>query len=100
MEGLQWKDQRRFALRHLRDFGFGRRFSELEMDIADELKQLIDIIKNGPKYKHEKEFLHDGLVSCPKAFYSVAGNSFLKVLCNERVPRENQDKLLKYVIVV
>lgn len=94
-QGLYWRDQRRFTLRHLRDFGFGRRFSELEMDIEEELRQLIEMIKNGPKYSHEKElFDGDGMVLCPNVFYSMASNSFLKVLCNERVPREKQEKLL------
>lgn len=94
-QGLYWRDQRRFTLRHLRDFGFGRRFSELELDIEDELRQMIDMIKNGPKYPHEKEFFNDGKVLCPNVFYPLASNSFLKVLCNERVPRENQEELLK-----
>uniref|UniRef100_A0A1B0DHC9 Uncharacterized protein n=1 Tax=Phlebotomus papatasi TaxID=29031 RepID=A0A1B0DHC9_PHLPP len=30
-EGPFWKNQRRFTLRHLRDYGFGRRFTELEI---------------------------------------------------------------------
>ncbi len=95
MQGLYWRDQRRFTLRYLRDFGFGRRFLELELDIEDELKQLIDLIKNGPKYSHEKGLFKDGMVSCPNVFYPLAANSFLKVMCNERVPRENHDKLLR-----
>lgn len=95
-QGPFWRDERRFTLRHLRDFGFGRRFGELELDIEEELRQLIEMIKNGPKYPHEKElFNDDGMVLCPNVFFSMASNSFLKVLCNERVPRENQDKLLQ-----
>lgn len=53
-EGLFWKNQRRFTLRHLRDYGFGRRFDELELHTKEEILQMIDIIKNGPKYDHEK----------------------------------------------
>lgn len=82
-------------MRHLRDFGFGRRFSELELDLEEELRQLIEIIKNGPKYPHENEFFQDGMVLCPNVFYTTASNSFLKVLCNERFPRENHDQLLQ-----
>lgn len=52
-EGPYWKEQRRFALRHLRDYGFGRRFTEFELEYNDEIITLIDIIKNGPKYPHE-----------------------------------------------
>lgn len=65
------------------------------MDIEEELRQMIELIRNGPKYSHEKDlFNDDGMVLCPNVFYLMASNSFLKVLCNERVPRENQEKLL------
>lgn len=55
-EGPDWKEQRRYMLRYLRDFGFGRRFDELELETRDEFKMFIDIVKNGPKYEHEKVF--------------------------------------------
>lgn len=48
-----WHEQRRFTLRYLRDFGFGRRFDTLEMEIQSQIAQYIDIVKNGPKYEHE-----------------------------------------------
>lgn len=38
----------------MRDFGFGRRFDELEKHINDELLSLVDVIKNGPKFEYEK----------------------------------------------
>lgn len=53
-EGPVWHEQRRFTLRYLRDFGFGRRFDELEIDINDEITNFISMLKNGPKYEHEK----------------------------------------------
>ncbi|XP_037033214.1 probable cytochrome P450 304a1 [Bradysia coprophila] len=96
-QGFHWRDERRFTLRHLRDFGFGRRFSELELELEEELRQLIEIIKNGPKYPHEREMFKDGMVLCPNVFFTLASNSFLKVLCNERVPRENHDELLRVI---
>lgn len=57
-EGPLWHEQRRFMLRYLRDFGFGRRFDELELEIRDEFKMFIDAIKNGPVHDHEKVGLH------------------------------------------
>lgn len=53
-EGESWHEQRRYTLRHLRDFGFGRRFESLEMEIQTQIAQFIDMVKNGPKYEHEK----------------------------------------------
>lgn len=53
-EGQLWHEQRRFTLRNLRDFGFGRRHVELELELNDEIKNLIDLIKNGPEFHHEK----------------------------------------------
>lgn len=47
-------EQRRFVLRHLRDYGFARRFDPLEDEINSEIGQYIDTLKNGPKYPHEK----------------------------------------------
>lgn len=54
IDGEHWQEQRRFFLRNLRDFGFGRRFQDLELQIKDEITSLVNMIKNGPKYLHEK----------------------------------------------
>lgn len=56
-EGDLWFEQRRFALRYMRDYGFGRRFDSLEGEIQSELVQYIDLLKNGPKYPHEEVVL-------------------------------------------
>ena len=40
-------------MRHLRDFGFGRRFQEFEIEVGHEMQNLVDMIKEGPKYEHE-----------------------------------------------
>lgn len=53
-EGQLWLEQRRFSLRNMRDFGFGRREDELESEMQDEILSLIDLLKNGPKYEFEK----------------------------------------------
>lgn len=57
-DGPFWKEQRRYMLRYLRDFGFGRRYQELELETRDEFQMFIDIVKNGPKYEHEKVYSH------------------------------------------
>lgn len=53
-EGESWNEQRRFALRYLRDFGFGRRFDSFEKEIEIQIQQFIDMVRNGPKYEHEQ----------------------------------------------
>lgn len=45
MDGPLWHEQRRFALRHMRDYGFGRRSAPYELEINAELQDLIDLIK-------------------------------------------------------
>jgi cytochrome P450 len=41
-DGPAWKEQRRFTLRHLRDFGFGRR--SMETLIHEEARALLDVV--------------------------------------------------------
>lgn len=53
-EGDVWHEQRRFTLRYLRDFGFGRRYDLLEKEIEIQIKQCIDVVRDGPKYPHEQ----------------------------------------------
>lgn len=53
-DGELWHEQRRFALRQLRDYGFGRRFDELEVEANEELLQFVDFLRNGPKFDFEK----------------------------------------------
>nr|AKH45318.1 cytochrome P450 [Anopheles sinensis] len=87
-DGPAWKEQRWFILRYLRDFGFGRRFPEHESEVNSELLSLIDMLKYGPKYEHEKAIMKDGYVKCPNVLFASFANSFLQVVCGERFPRE------------
>lgn len=83
-------------MRHLRDFGFGRRFNELEIHIDEELRALIDLIKGGAKYDYEKKLVtDDGLVSVPHIFSGHPANLFLKVVINERCSRKDLESVYK-----
>ncbi|XP_035706095.1 farnesoate epoxidase isoform X2 [Folsomia candida] len=42
-DGLEWIEQRRFALRHLRDFGFGKK--SMEHLVLDEISELVENLK-------------------------------------------------------
>ncbi|CAO1422683.1 unnamed protein product [Diamesa tonsa] len=96
IDGMNWQEQRRFTLRHLRDFGFGRRFEDFEVEVRDEMSQLVEMIKSGPKYEHEHGFLRKGgFVSFPNILICCLGNSFLQVVSGERLMRSEQYKLFK-----
>lgn len=94
-DGGYWSEQRRFTLRNLRDFGFGRRCQEYEIEVRDEMMNLVAMIKDGPRFEHEKSFLKVGEVSLPKALIGSLGNCFLQVLSSERLSRSEQGQLIK-----
>lgn len=94
-DGSYWSDQRRFALRHLRDFGFGRRHEDYETEVRDEMMNVIEMIKDGPRYEHEKKFLKRGEILLPKALIGCLGNCFLQVLSGERFSRAEQAQLFQ-----
>jgi len=96
IDGDVWLHQRRFTLRYLRDFGFGRRYQDYEIEIADEMKSLVNLIKEGPKYEHEKKYFKPGgLVCLPKALIGALGNCFLQACIGHRLARVDQDKVYK-----
>lgn len=95
-DGDYWNDQRRFALRNLRDFGFGRRFEDFELEVRDELESFVAMIKEGPQYEHERKFLRPGgELLLPKGLVGSLGNCFLQVVSGERIPRAQQTQLYK-----
>lgn len=94
-DGGFWNEQRRFTLRNLRDFGFGRRYQDFEIEVRDEMQSLIAMIKEGPKYEHESVFLRQGEMNLPKALIGSLGNCFLQILVGERLPRADQGKIFK-----
>ena len=53
-DGYFWHVQRRFSLRYMRDFGFGRREESLEEVMANDTKEMIDMVVNGTKNEAEK----------------------------------------------
>ena len=83
--GKAWREQRRFALKHLKDFGFGK--SSMEHQIADEVKELLDNLKIKIKEgEHEVPMVH--------IFNLPVVNSLWKIIANQRLdlnhPKEKQ----------
>lgn len=95
-DGAFWIHQRRFTLRNLRDFGFGRRYQDFEVEVINEMENLVNLIKEGPKYEHEKKYFKaGGDILLPKALIGALGNCFLQVCTGERLSRVDQHKLFE-----
>ncbi|XP_012221588.1 probable cytochrome P450 304a1 [Linepithema humile] len=91
IDGPQWHEQRRFALRYMRDFGFGRRQDKLESEIMDEMSLFIDILKNGPIYDGEKEIMKGNLMLFPDILYATSANNIWNVMFGQRFDRSKHD---------
>ncbi|XP_015113890.1 probable cytochrome P450 304a1 [Diachasma alloeum] len=92
-DGEEWQEQRRFALRNMRDFGFGRRHGGLESQFEEELRILVDTIKNGTINESEKGVVNGDLVYFPNILYPSCANVIWAVLTGERFDREHHDEL-------
>jgi len=76
-----WVEQRRFALRHMREFGFGRRFAHLEDVMKEEMQDMLDVL-NGRR--QDKEISFDGLTRVPTVFYPVILNAMWHMFAGQR----------------
>ncbi|XP_029712602.2 probable cytochrome P450 304a1 [Aedes albopictus] len=86
-----WREQRRFFLKTLHHFGFGRRSPEAEADTQAGLEDVISLLRDGPKYEHEKALVDDqGFALCPTVFFAVFSNVLLKMIVGVRLGREDQ----------
>ncbi|XP_028177026.1 probable cytochrome P450 304a1 isoform X2 [Ostrinia furnacalis] len=94
-DGYFWHVQRRFSQRYMRDFGFGRRDQELECVLEGEIKEMIDMAVNGPKYPAEHELVKGDLVYMPHYFAAPFVNGLLHVVSRMTLPRAEYDALWK-----
>ncbi|KAI4491407.1 hypothetical protein M0804_002799 [Polistes exclamans] len=92
-DGEQWREQRRFALRHMRDFGFGRRHETFEMKSREELNILMDLLKNGSINEGEKKIYNNGLALFPDIFYQFFVNNIWEIMFGYRFERNEYEKL-------
>lgn len=86
------KEQKMFFARHLRDFGFGIRNASFEEAISEEIQDLINLLKNGPKYSHENEYIHGNEFLAPIIFQPFTTNIFFEILFGERLSRSEHYK--------
>ena len=79
--GQSWSEQRRFALRHLKDFGFGK--SSMEDLVLDEAKELINDIK--------AEIGTNDKVTINERFNLAIVNALWKIITSKRLDPKNQE---------
>nr|ARA91628.1 cytochrome P450 monooxygenase [Pieris rapae] len=87
-DGFFWHTQRRFSLRYMRDAGFGRRCEHLEDAMTQDFKELLDMVKNGPKNEEERKIVNGDLIYLPHFFDITFLNGMIYVFTKSRLPRE------------
>ncbi|CAL8110137.1 unnamed protein product [Orchesella dallaii] len=83
-DGEEWQEQRRFALRHLRDFGFGKR--SMENLVMDEVTELIKGFRRDSKKP----------ISTQTRFNVAVLNSLWSIVAGERYSHD--DPILQEII--
>ncbi|XP_068631064.1 probable cytochrome P450 304a1 [Battus philenor] len=94
-DGYFWHVQRRFTLRYMRDYGFGRREESLESAVAHEIKEMIDMSVNGPKYPAEKELVKGNLIYLPHFLAVPFINGVIHIVTGSTFPRSEYHALWK-----
>ncbi|KAL4708285.1 hypothetical protein ACJJTC_007691 [Scirpophaga incertulas] len=94
-DGYFWHVQRRFSLRYMRDYGFGRRDEVLEQVVESEMKEIIDMTLHGPKYPIEEELVKGDLIYLPHYFAVPFINGILHVFTRMTVPRPQYHTLIE-----
>ncbi|KAF5307365.1 hypothetical protein FQR65_LT07082 [Abscondita terminalis] len=99
-DGPIWKDNRRFALRQLRDYGFGRRFNSTERLYESEIKALIEFLQSDPSADDLVSASEDmcskrGRVLMPDFFYALLSNTVLHMSVGQRFEQKELRELAR-----
>ncbi|XP_052890445.1 probable cytochrome P450 304a1 [Anopheles moucheti] len=91
-DGDSWREQRKFFLKTLHEYGFGRRSDAVEQDLQTGLQELIALLKDGPQHEHERTVVDGttGNARCPQLFFALYSNVLLRMLTATRLEREDQ----------
>ncbi|XP_049816511.1 probable cytochrome P450 304a1 [Schistocerca nitens] len=98
--GPELMEQRRFTLRYMRDFGFGRRSDHLESEIEAEMMELVELIRGERKDEAVVQPSSGGdcsrRVLLPDALFPGFINGFMPVVAGSRLPR-TADGVCRYL---
>ncbi|XP_047000790.1 probable cytochrome P450 304a1 [Schistocerca americana] len=98
--GPELMEQRRFTLRYLRDFGFGRRSDHLESEIEAEMMELVELIRGERKDEAVVQPPSGGdgslHVLLPDTLFPGFINGFMPVVAGSRLPR-TADGMCRYL---
>ncbi|XP_047118332.1 probable cytochrome P450 304a1 [Schistocerca piceifrons] len=98
--GPELMEQRRFTLRYLRDFGFGRRSDHLESEIEAEMMELVELIRGERKDEAVVQPPSGGdgslHVLLPDTLFPGFINGFMSVVAGSRLP-QTADGVCRYL---
>ncbi|XP_047118334.1 probable cytochrome P450 304a1 [Schistocerca piceifrons] len=98
--GPELMEQRRFTLRYLRDFGFGRRSNHLESEIEAEMAELVELIRGERQDEVVVQSSSGGdgsrRVLLPDALFPGFINGFMPVVAGSRLSR-TADGMCRYL---
>nr|CAD7569362.1 unnamed protein product [Timema californicum] len=77
-----WIEQKRFMLRHLRDFGFARRYQPNEEFMKEVVHNMVTLLQGACTLK-DKEVFRDGEAKLPNLFFSATVNCLWSLFAGE-----------------
>lgn len=89
-DGQSWLEQKRFMLRNMRDYGFGRRYKSMEETLREEVEELVALGRG--EWKDEK-VMKDDYMLFPNALYSGIVNLLWMMMAGNRFSRDQYDEL-------
>ncbi|KAK7793940.1 hypothetical protein R5R35_007703 [Gryllus longicercus] len=88
--GPAWMEQKRFMLRNMRDFGFGRRYKSMEETLREETEELIAL---GRGEWTDELSVRDGCMHFPTALYPGLVNLVWSMMTGQRFSRDQYGAL-------
>ncbi|XP_069687544.1 probable cytochrome P450 304a1 [Periplaneta americana] len=80
-DGPLWAHQRRYMLRHMRDFGFGTRSVKLENLMEQEIQDVVEVLQGRKK---DEGIFKNGQALVPDLFYHVLLNAIWSMYAGDR----------------